>query len=570
MGNCTAILGAPAIDDSIGLNCMNRTTDFTIDNQTYFGISEIPSMESLFNASVDCDCISDEMGDTYFSANWSIPETLTLFSSAFENSEQECELRDSSTDWILGVTFSIASSVASCFGLIFQKMAHNRNQALPEDEKYKVILGIPCSPCWWASFLLMGLVPFPMDFFAYSFAAQSIVVPFAGMTLVLNQIFAPCILGEKLYRMDIYASILVFLGCLATTVSGSHEESSYTVCELMEFWKAPAFVAALVILLTVLALCLVLIMWTGKMASIKQNSDNPVSLEEEVKMSDTGMGVGANMRHSGGETPSESVSEEPIEVIVSGGASPASPSPGNPSGEMRHRGSSLNSPSSPEEFIAPTSPLSATAPEPSFSKKRSKRSDTNPSLFGFIVVSERAARVLTQFRPVFFACLAGGSGTLQNILFKGLGELMKNTLFDGGDNLAWQTFYPYLMLFWVLFFAINQLSWLNKGLALFDAVLMLPLYNAFYIVLSSAYGSLYYGEMDNYEAWQWVVFPIGILVTTIGVLMLTLKPTEEAHTTGNPHHGEDESQLREAQVDPGSPPVEVEMSSSQTNALAQV
>jgi len=90
-------------------------------------------------------------------------------------------------DWIIGVALSFGSSFFSCLGLIFQKLAHNQNEELPEGRKWPVIIGIVCSPCWWASFIMMGkfvsllvfrginrciiigLIPFPFDFFAFSF-----------------------------------------------------------------------------------------------------------------------------------------------------------------------------------------------------------------------------------------------------------------------------------------------------------------------------------------------------------------------------------------------------------------
>ena len=142
--------------------------------------------------------------------------------------------RNKDWDWLIGVSFSMGSSVLSCLGLILQKVAHNQNQAAPEGKKYKVMAGIICSPAWWAAFVVMGLFPFPLDFFAYSFAAQSLVAVFAGFTLVCNQIMAPCILKERLTKTDMFASFVVVVGTTIATFTGSHKETEFDLCELLD------------------------------------------------------------------------------------------------------------------------------------------------------------------------------------------------------------------------------------------------------------------------------------------------------------------------------------------------
>ena len=159
-------------------------------------------------------------------------------------------------DWIIGVGFSILSTVLSCVGLILQKIAHNQQARLPDDKKYPECGGVVCSPCWWGSFLVMGLIPFPADFIAFSYAAQSIVVPFAGLTIMLNQLIAPCILDEKLTQKDMIASVFVFTGCVVSTAFGAHEANNKSICQLLNLFTEPFFYVALALLACAVALAI--------------------------------------------------------------------------------------------------------------------------------------------------------------------------------------------------------------------------------------------------------------------------------------------------------------------------
>jgi len=383
-------------------------------------------------------------------------------------------------DWVIGVVLSVLSSLMSCLGLIFQKKAHMQNEALPEGKKWPIVAGIVCSPCWWASFALMGLIPFPFDFFAYSFAAQSLIAPFAAVTLIMNQFFAPLILKEHLYQSDIYASVIVFTGTIITTLSGNHEEKSYDLDAILPLFKSTPFVVCSVILF-VMVLAMIY----------------SVNVTEDPAPEGSPKGV-----HPNGSThPSAGV-----HAAKQG---------------TNQNDATTNQEASNADDVAID--LSQQERETSETIKKKAADDTPMSrvqkCFTFLKQLNVAAR------PLYYGFIAGAFGGMQNVFFKGVGVLMKSSVFDGGKS-AWGTPYPYVFLLVVIVLALCQLSFLNKGMARFDAVLVFPLYNACYIFLSVSLGALFYGEFDSFDATQWTLFPLGVCITLVGILILIRKPRD--------------------------------------------
>ncbi|GBG25777.1 Hypothetical Protein FCC1311_019962 [Hondaea fermentalgiana] len=410
------------------------------------------------------------------------------------------------SEWVVGVTFSIASSVLSCLGLIFQKYAHNQNQALPDDKKYPVMLGIVCSPCWWASFIMMGLFPFPFDFFAFSFAAQSLVVPFAGLTLIMNQFFAPCILKEKVYKIDIIASIIVFIGCTLTTVTGNHDSESYVLSDLLGFFRSPSFLVGVATLGVIMFLMTCSLLFTDPLkqnladktpsAVVKTTEDNNSAgsdAGEEKQDALTG-----NLVEKSSATCSSIVLED---IEIDGDVAKA---------ELRNPSKLVTiKPGTVGTHVAVASP----AADPWCTK---------------------LAHANFAMRPFYYGFVSGGLGALQNIFFKAVGVLMKTSVFDGSEEgqSAWTTWYPYVFILATLILAISQLSMLNKGMSRYDAILVFPLYNAMFIISSVTMGALFYGEFDDFSAQQVSLFTLGILITICGILLFVFKPRQNNDESG--------------------------------------
>ena len=81
---------------------------------------------------------------------------------------------------------------------------------------------------WWLGAIPFQLAaPIPCDIVAFGNAPQSLVAPLAGFAIVVNQMMAPCFLPESLTKMDIISSLVIVVGCVATTAFGSHNSATY-------------------------------------------------------------------------------------------------------------------------------------------------------------------------------------------------------------------------------------------------------------------------------------------------------------------------------------------------------
>ena len=119
-------------------------------------------------------------------------------------------------------------------------------------------------------------------------------------------------------------------------------------------------------------------------------------------------------------------------------------------------------------------------------------------------------------------CYAAISGIVgaQSVLFaKCLAELFVNTFAGRGVLLAfWQT---YLLIIFMCLTIFLQIRWLNSGLKSFDALSVVPVFQSFWILVSVVAGLIFFGEYQQMDSTSLCVFPIGILLTIVGVFFLS-------------------------------------------------
>jgi hypothetical protein len=85
-------------------------------------------------------------------------------------------------------------------------------------------------------------------------AGQSLIMPLTGVSVVLNQVMAPKLLGERLSRVDIAATGIIVIGIGVSSTFGVHSSVTYTVAQLTQKWTAlPHLVTTSIIV--VCALC---------------------------------------------------------------------------------------------------------------------------------------------------------------------------------------------------------------------------------------------------------------------------------------------------------------------------
>ncbi|GIQ81039.1 magnesium transporter NIPA [Kipferlia bialata] len=140
--------------------------------------------------------------------------------------------------WVVGVGISCFSSVTLNLGINVQKLALNKNSALPKEKQKAVIR----QPTW-----LFGLGIFILgnigDFVALSFASPTVLAPLGSISLVSNVIFATLLLRERFGFLDALAVAVVATGAVMAVLAGSHEDVPYGVEQILALMARPQFLA---------------------------------------------------------------------------------------------------------------------------------------------------------------------------------------------------------------------------------------------------------------------------------------------------------------------------------------
>jgi hypothetical protein len=124
----------------------------------------------------------------------------------------------------------------------------------------------------------------------------------------------------------------------------------------------------------------------------------------------------------------------------------------------------------------------------------------------------------------------------QSVLFaKCTVELLTaNFVFKSGNMFIYPQTWVILILLGVTIFC--QIKWLNEGLQQFDASYTVPVFQAFWILLSVISGLMFYKEIDGMDTLAKLFFFIGVIVTIYGVSMLSHRRVPKS-TAGRSVHG---------------------------------
>eukprot|EP00500_Bicosoecida_sp_ms1_P000682 CAMPEP_0203809258 /NCGR_PEP_ID=MMETSP0115-20131106/2157_1 /ASSEMBLY_ACC=CAM_ASM_000227 /TAXON_ID=33651 /ORGANISM="Bicosoecid sp, Strain ms1" /LENGTH=386 /DNA_ID=CAMNT_0050717975 /DNA_START=78 /DNA_END=1235 /DNA_ORIENTATION=+ len=283
-----------------------------------------------------------------------------------------------------------------------------RAQAI-RDGKPRPYAGLPL---WWAG---LSLVVFGSlgDFAALGFAAQSLITPVGGVTMVANVFFAHFWLKEALSRIDLAGTAAIIAGVVLIAVYADKSEGTYTLDELIVLYEEPAFIIYAIVV--------------------------------------------------GGGSVALYVAVRQIEKIYAAAT-----------------------------VVGATGGL-----------QRAK--------------SRRYAR-FRSFHQFVYPTLSGVLGA-QSVLFaKSTAELIKAS-FRGANQ--WTDPATYLIALCMFGAIFSQLHFLAEGLRRFDAVYVIPVFQCWFIVITIVGGAVYFKEFRDFDADQAVMFPLGVLVTLSGIVVLS-------------------------------------------------
>ncbi|CEG46858.1 conserved hypothetical protein [Plasmopara halstedii] len=128
--------------------------------------------------------------------------------------------------WIFGVSLSLIATLFGTLGKVLLKLAHTSTQALS--------VKVAATVC---VFLLNPV----FDAMSYAYAAQSILAPMAGFSVVWNILMSPYLLNEKVSRQDVRGSAVILAGCVFVGISGSHDTPTHHSAELFALFRSQIF-----------------------------------------------------------------------------------------------------------------------------------------------------------------------------------------------------------------------------------------------------------------------------------------------------------------------------------------
>eukprot|EP00929_Paragymnodinium_shiwhaense_P007667 TRINITY_DN111575_c0_g1_i1.p1 TRINITY_DN111575_c0_g1~~TRINITY_DN111575_c0_g1_i1.p1 ORF type:complete len:373 (-),score=73.94 TRINITY_DN111575_c0_g1_i1:104-1222(-) len=136
--------------------------------------------------------------------------------------------------WLIAVLVSILASVLTVTGFVLQKLALMDHE---EAKRWPRVGDFVLSPRWLVGFLFAAIAPLPGDCVAYALAPLSLTAPLSGVTVVLNTMVAPMVLGEQLQLWpDLPATGFILLGAILSTAMASKDEtdSSFSLEKLLK------------------------------------------------------------------------------------------------------------------------------------------------------------------------------------------------------------------------------------------------------------------------------------------------------------------------------------------------
>ncbi|KAL4159977.1 hypothetical protein PRNP1_000549 [Phytophthora ramorum] len=137
------------------------------------------------------------------------------------------------------------------------------------------------------------------------------------------------------------------------------------------------------------------------------------------------------------------------------------------------------------------------------------------------------------FHIICYGGIAGTFGGQSVLLAKSTVELLKSAIWGDSGFYMFTQFTSYVIIAGMGACLGCQVHFLNGGLARFDALVVIPVYQSFWILTSVLGGIMYFEEYVSMTRTQMLMFTIGGCVTILGIIVLlkTRHSGETGHYT---------------------------------------
>lgn len=124
------------------------------------------------------------------------------------------------------------------------------------------------------------------------------------------------------------------------------------------------------------------------------------------------------------------------------------------------------------------------------------------------------------YHIICYGGIAGTFGGQSVLLAKSTVELLKSAIWGQSGWYMFTHFASYVIIGGLLCCLVCQIHFLNGGLARFDALIVVPVYQSFWILMSVLGGIMYFEEYVSMTSMQLFMFTLGGFVTIGGIIVL--------------------------------------------------
>ncbi|KAI5651028.1 hypothetical protein M9H77_37033 [Catharanthus roseus] len=133
--------------------------------------------------------------------------------------------------------------------------------------------------------------------------------------------------------------------------------------------------------------------------------------------------------------------------------------------------------------------------------------------------------------PFSYAIVSGAVGSCSVLFAKSLSNLLRLSISSGYELHSWFT-YSMLLLF--LSTAGFWMARLNEGLSLFDAILIVPMFQIAWTFFSICTGFVYFQEYQVFDTLRTTMFVLGMLSVFVGISLLAPDDSKGGEVKGTP------------------------------------
>ncbi|OAY52613.1 probable magnesium transporter NIPA8 [Manihot esculenta] len=119
--------------------------------------------------------------------------------------------------------------------------------------------------------------------------------------------------------------------------------------------------------------------------------------------------------------------------------------------------------------------------------------------------------------PFSYAVVSGAVGSCSVLFAKSLSNLLRLAMSNGYPLHSWFTYCMLLLFFSTAGFWMTRL---NEGLSLFDAILIVPMFQIVWTFFSICTGFVYFQEYQVFDALRTTMFILGMMCVFIGISLL--------------------------------------------------